>query len=71
MLPILISTAAAAAIAAGFWDFGGRSLKDQQFWPGCCANVDQLTSATPTVLIILYYVPFQVVQRNIRERVDT
>ena len=51
MLPILISTAAAAAIAAGFWDSGGRSLQDQQFWPGCCANVDKLTSATPTVLI--------------------
>ena len=39
MLPILISTAAAAAIAAGFWDFGGRSLKDQRVPSRCTASL--------------------------------
>ena len=39
MLPILISTAAAAAIAAGFWDFGGRSPKDQRVPSRCTASL--------------------------------
>ena len=39
MLPILISTAAAAAIAAGFWDFGGITLKDQRVPSRCTASL--------------------------------
>ena len=44
---------AAVVMAAGFWDCGGRSLKDQEFRRGCCVPENFLTIAPPAVLIII------------------